>query len=347
VRLSTVVVLAAVVAVLAACGSTPARPRTGASPAAADAAGFGSVAGDPSVSASAATSASAGASARATGCSVFPANNVWHADVSRLPVHASSAAWVASIGTTKPGHPDFGAGFGMPVTTVPAGTPTTRVTFQYARESDPGPYPVPRTVKVEGGASSTGDRHVLLFDPAACRAYELYAAYPNADGTWRAGSGAIFDLRGNALRPAGWTSADAAGLSVLAGLVRYEEVAAGRVDHAVRFTAPRTRNSYLWPARHEAGSADAALPPMGARFRLKASVDTSRFPAQARVVAEALKRYGAILADNGSSWFFSGTDDSRWSNSALDALKTLRGSDFEAVDASGLMASPNSAAVRG
>jgi hypothetical protein len=254
---------------------------------------------------------------------------------------------VASIGATKPGHPDFGAGFGIPVTTVPAGQSTSRVTFQYAGDSDPGPYPIPRGVKIEGGANAGGDRHVILYDPNACRAYELFAAYPNANGTWKAGSGAIFDLRGNALRPAGWTSADAAGLSILAGLVRYEEVAAGRVDHAIRFTAPRTRNAFIWPARHQASSSsDTALPPMGARFRLRAGVDTSRFAPQARVIAEALKRYGAILADNGSSWYFSGADDSRWSNDALNALKTLRGSDFEAVDESGLMASPNSAAVK-
>jgi hypothetical protein len=188
---------------------------------------------------------------------------------------------------------------------------------------------------------------VILLDPAGCKVYELYAARRAGDGSWRAGSGAIFDLRSNALRRSGWTSADAAGLSILAGLVRYEEVAAGRVDHAIRFTAPRTRDSFIWPARHAASDAsDAALPPMGARFRLKAGVDTSRFPAPARVIAEALKRYGAILADNGSSWFFSGSEDSRWNNDALNALKTLKGSDFEAVDAGRLMADPNSARCR-
>ena len=181
----------------------------------------------------------------------------------------------------------------------------------------------------------------------ACRSYELYAAYPNGDGSWRAGSGAVFDLRGNALRPAGWTSADAAGLSILAGLVRYEEVAAGRIDHAIRVTAPRTRSAYVWPARHAASSAtDAALPPMGLRLRLKSSVDISRLPAQARVIAEAMQRYGVILADNGSAWYISGAPDDRWNNDALHALGALKGSDFEAVDASGLMVSPNSAASR-
>jgi hypothetical protein len=332
------------VLLLAACGSGPAKAKPAVAPASSGPA-TAAASGDPSASASAAATASP--PDRNAPCAIFPANNVWHADVSKLPVHASSSAWVASIGTTKPGHPDFGPGFGIPITTVPPGQATTKVTFQYARDSDPGPYPIPPNPKIEGGAGSSGDRHVILYDQRGCKAYELYAAYPNPGGTWKAGSGAIFDLRGNSLRPAGWTSADAAGLSILAGLVRYDEVAAGRIDHAIRFTAPRTRNAFIWPARHQASSSsDAALPPMGARFRLKASVDTTRFGSQARVVAEALKRYGAILADNGSSWFFSGTDDSRWSNDSLSGLKTLRGSDFEVVDESGLMASPNSAAVR-
>jgi hypothetical protein len=199
---------------------------------------------------------------------------------------------------------------------------------------------------VEGGPNADGDRHVILHDRAACKVYELYAAYPGSGG-WKAGSGAIFDLRGNALRPRGWTSADAAGLSVFAGLVRYEEVAAGRIDHAIRVTAPKTRNAYVWPARHAASSAsDATLPPMGLRLRLKSSVDTSTLPAQARIVAEAMKRYGVILADNGSAWYISGAPDNRWSNDALRALGRLTGKDFEAVDASGLMVSADSAAAR-
>jgi hypothetical protein len=296
----------------------------------------------------------ASASASAAGrCTFFPADNIWRRDVSKLPVHASSPAWVASIGATRNAHPDFGSGliegapFGIPVTTVPSGQAGVKVTFQYSRESDPGPYPIPANALVEGGPNANGDRHVLLYQPDRCRLYELFAAYRNADGSWRAGSGAIFDLRSNRLRPAGWTSADAAGLPIMVGLVRYEEVAAGRIEHAIRLTAPRTRNSYLWPARHAASSStDAALPPMGARFRLKASVDVSRFPTQARVVAEALKRYGAMLADNGSPWYLSGTQDQRWSNDALRALKSLRGSDFEAVDTSGLMISTDSAASR-
>jgi hypothetical protein len=302
----------------------------------------------------AAPSVGASAPAAAAPCGIFPPDNVWHADVSRLPVHPSSAAYVASIGATRTVHADFGSGewdggpIGIPVTDVPAGQGGVAVTFEYADESDHGPYPIPPGARVEGGPTSDGDRHVILLDRSGCRAYELYAAYPNSDGSWRAGSGAVFDLRGNGLRPAGWTSADAAGLSILAGLVRYDEVAAGHIDHAIRVTAPKTRNTYVWPARHAASSAsDATLPPMGLRLRLKSTVDTSRLPAQARIVAEAMKRYGVILADNGSAWYISGAPDDRWDNDALHALGNLTGSDFEAVDASSLMIAPNSAAARG
>ncbi|MGI5182851.1 hypothetical protein ACQEVZ_42000 [Dactylosporangium sp. CA-152071] len=294
--------------------------------------------------------ASRSASAPSGACTIFPADSVWHADVSRLPVHRDSAAWVGSIGAQAHAHPDFGSGlidgapFGIPVTTVGQGQAGVKVSFEYADESDKGPYPIPRNAKVEGGPNADGDRHVIVHDTAACKVYELYAARPNADGSWKAGSGAVFDLRRNDLRKAGWTSADAAGLSILAGLPRADEVAKGRIDHAIRFTAPRTRNAYVWPARHAASSsADANLPPMGARFRLKASVDIAEFPAQARVVAQALKQYGAVLADNGSPWFFSGTQDDRWSNDQLNALKGLKGSDFEAVDAGLLMVDANSA----
>ena len=287
------------------------------------------------------------------GCSVFPAGSVWHADVRTLPVHPSSAAWVTSLGTGGRLHPDFGAGlidgapFGIPVTMVPPTQRKVPVGFDYADESDPGPYPVPADARIEGGRAADGDRHVLVLDSAACTVWELYDAHLLSGGSWRAGSGAVFDLRSERLRPAGWTSADAAGLSVYAGLVRYEEVAAGRIDHVVRITAARTRRQYLWPARHAASSStDPALPPMGAWFRLKAGVDLSHLPRQARVIAEALKVHGAIIADNGSSWFVSGTQDSRWDNDALDALKSLRGSDFEAVDTSGLMVSRDSGRCR-
>jgi hypothetical protein len=278
---------------------------------------------------------------------------VWHADVSRLPVHRDSAAYVASIGASRGVHADFGAGqwdggpIGIPVTLVPPGQAGVRVSFEYASESDRVSYPIPRNAKIEGGPASDGDRHVILLDRARCKAYELFAAYPRSDGSWRAGSGAVFDLRANKMRPRGWTSADAAGLSILAGLVRYEEVAAGRIDHAIRVTAPRTRDAYVWPARHAASSStDRALPPMGLRLRLKSGVDISRLPRQARVVAEAMKRYGVILADNGSPWFISGAPDDHWDNDALHALASLRGPDFEAVDTSSLMVSPDSAATR-
>ncbi|GAA1620743.1 hypothetical protein GCM10009679_26920 [Saccharothrix algeriensis] len=283
---------------------------------------------------------------------MFPADSVWRADVSKLPVHRSSAAYVNSIGADAHMHPDFGSGtwegapIGIPVTAVKPGQTTVKVSFEYASESDKGPYPVPADAKVEGGRGSDGDRHVILYDAAACKVYELYAAYPSGSG-WRAGSGAIFDLRSHRLRPAGWTSADAAGLSVFAGLARYEEVATGRITHALRITVPRSRDSYVWPARHAASSSsDANLPPMGLRLRLKASVNTSKLPKQARVIAEAMKTYGVIVADNGSPWYLSGAPDERWSNDALRALKNLQGSDFEAVDVSGLMVSKNSGAVR-
>jgi hypothetical protein len=300
-----------------------------------------SSAGSPTVApASPVTSPSAtSASPVPKKCAIFPADNVWHADVSKLPVNGKSSAWVNTIGAATHGHPDFGNGFGIPVTTVPAGQATSKVTFDYADESDKGGYPIPKNVKIEDG----GDAHIILFDSNTCKDYELFAAHRGAGGSWEAGSGAIYDLRSNTLRKSGFTSADAAGLPILPGLVRYDEVAAGHVDHAIRFTAPRTQNTFIWPARHAASSnSDAAFPPMGARFRLKSTVDTSHMSKQARVIAEAMKKYGLILADNGSSWFFSGAPDNRWNNEALDGLKSLTGADFEAVDASRLMADPNS-----
>jgi hypothetical protein len=286
------------------------------------------------------------------GCPIFPADNVWHADVSRLPVLANSATLVASIGTAAAVHADFGSGswdggpIGIPITTVPADQATVPVSFQYRSESDPGPYPVPANAAIEGGPASTGDRHVIVYDPAHCRDYELYDAHPSGSG-WQAGSGAVFDLRGNALRPAGWTSADAAGLPILAGLVRYDEVAAGHIDHAIRVTVPHSRDSYVWPARHAASSSsDPSLPPMGLRLRLKASVDIAGLPTQARVVARAMQQYGLIVADNGSAWYLSGAPDQRWSNDALHALGGLNGADFEAVDTSSNMVNSSTAQVR-
>ncbi|MFI5910521.1 hypothetical protein [Dactylosporangium sp. NPDC051541] len=322
--------------VLAGCSHTATPPPAASSPAASALPAAGGALG-------AAPSSSGPASAAAGPCTIFPADNVWHADVSKLPVHRDSAAWVASIGAAAKAHPDFGSGFGFPLTQVPAGQAKVKVTFQYADESDPGPYPIPKTARVESG----GDKHVIVQDASVCRAYELYDATLQSDGSWKAGSGAAYDLRSNALRKSGWTSADAAGLPILPGLPRADEAAAGKVDHAIRFTAPKTRKTFIWPARHAAADAtDTALPPMGARFRLKQSVDISKYPPQARAVAQALKTYGAILADNGSPWYFSGTDDARWSNTQLDALKALKGTDFEAVDSSLLMVDPNSARCR-
>lgn len=286
------------------------------------------------------------------GCPVFPDDNVWNVRVDALPVHPQSAAWVATIGGAKPLHPDFGTVYagapnGIPYVVVPAGTPAVAVSFEYADESDPGPYPIPADPPIEGGPASTGDRHVLIVEAGRCRLYELYAAWRNADGSWRAGSGAIFDLASNALRPASWTSADAAGLPMLPGLVRYDEAAAGEIAHALRFTAPQTRGEYTWPARHEAsGLAGVQYPPMGQRFRLKGAVDVSRFPASVRPILVALKRYGMMLADNGSSWFLSGAPDPRWNDDELHALQQLTGADFEAVDLSSLVVDPDSAATR-
>lgn len=275
-------------------------------------------------------------------CPIFPANNPWNQRVDQLPVAPGSAALIAAIGLDAPVHPDFGSGLydgepiGIPINIATRRTPRYHVSFEYASESDKGPYPIPRNVRIEGGANSTGDRHVIVVDRANCRDYELYAAYPPAHGHgWTAGSGAIFNLRSNHLRPAGWTSADAAGLPILPGLVRYDEVRRGLIDHALRFTAPCTAPRYVYPARHEAGSCPNG-PPMGLRVRLKASVDIAGLPYQARVVAQALKTYGLILADNGAPWYVQGAPDPRWNNAALHLLDELHGYDFEVVDTSSL-----------
>lgn len=276
-------------------------------------------------------------------CTIFPPDNVWHASVARLPVHKNSATYVRSVGPTLRLHPDFGSGlidgapFGIPITVVTTSAAAVHITFRYASESDRGPYRIPPTALVENGPRSTGDRHVIVWDRASCMAYELWDATRHADGSWTAGSGAIFNLRSDTLRPAGWTSADAAGLPIVAGLVRYDEVAAGRIDHAIRMTVPHTDRFYVWPARHFAApQRDLTVPAMGLRLRLKNSVDISKLPCQARIVAQALKTYGAIVADNGSAWFISGTQDRRWDNDQLNALKQFTGSDFEAVNESAL-----------
>ena len=276
-------------------------------------------------------------------CSIFPANNAWNQRVDSLPVAADSAQVIASIGLSTGLHPDFGSGLydgqpiGIPFDVVSKSTPKAQVTFDYADESDKGPYPIPKTVHIEGGNASSGDRHALLIDKDACKLYELYALYPKAGGGWKAGSGAIWSLRSNKLRPAGWTSADAAGLPIFPGLARYDEVARGAINHALRFTVEHTRRAYVYPARHYASSSDdPSLPPMGLRVRLKASVDISGFPRQARIVLQALKTYGMIVADNGSNWYISGAPSPKWSNDDLHTLGRITGTDFEVVDTTSL-----------
>jgi hypothetical protein len=293
-------------------------------------------------------SAGAGATPAApptiAGCPVFPASNVWNQPVNTLPVAKDSATLIRSIGLDSPVHADFGSGLydgqkiGIPYVVVSGKTtPMSHVSFQYADESDKGPYPIPSNVPIEGDPHpGNGDRHALIVDRDTCTLYELYALHRQGSG-WAAGSGAIWNLRSNALRPPTWTSADAAGLPILPGLARYDEVAAGAIDHALRFTAPTTRRAFIYPARHYASdSNDPSLPPMGLRVRLKASVDIASFPPQTRVILEALKRYGMILADNGSPWYISGAPDPRWSNDDLHSLGRLTGADFEVVDTSHL-----------
>jgi hypothetical protein len=266
---------------------------------------------------------------------------VWNHRVDALPVASNSAQLIQSIGLDTGLHPDFGSGLydgqpiGIPYDVVSKRAKRYRVKFSYADESDKGPYPIPASVHIEGGRASTGDRHALLIDKDACKLYELYALYPKSG--WTAGSGAIWNLRSNALRPAGWTSADAAGLPIFPGLARYDEVARGVIDHALRFTAARTRRAYVYPARHYASSSnDPSLPPMGLRVRLKASVDISGFPKQSRIVLQALKTYGMLLADNGSNWYISGAPNPKWSNDDLHSLGRITGSMFDVVDTSSL-----------
>ena len=270
-------------------------------------------------------------------CPVFPKSSPWNQRVDSLPAASNSDEIVRSIGAGGSVHADFGSGLwegaliGIPITVVGKKQKKARVSFEYADESDRGPYPIPRGVKIEGGRSSTGDRHAIIVDRSSCRLYELFALYPKGRG-WTAGSGAIWNLRSNKLRPAGWTSADAAGLPIFPGLARYDEVKRGVIDHALRFTVQRTRRAYVFPARHYASdSNDASLPPMGLRLRLKASFDVSGYPRQARIVLVALKRYGMIVADNGSSWYITGAPDPRWSNDQLHTMGRVKGSDFEVV----------------
>jgi fibronectin type III domain protein len=278
-----------------------------------------------------------------TTCQVFPADNIWNTDISALPVHPRSPQWLASMAASTTNlHPDFGTPpYGFPFNVVDNTHPLVTVTFQYASESDPGPYPVGADTLIENGS----DRHALIINRNTCTLYELFSL-SGSGSSWTAGSGAIFPLGSDALRPLGWTSADAAGLPMFPGLVRWDEVLAGAITHAIRFTAQQTDQSYLWPARHQAGTAaNPSLPPMGARFRLRSSFDISPFSAQAQVILRALQHYGLILADNGSNWFFSGTEDANWPDGLLSELKTVPASQFDAIDESSLMVDPNSAAT--
>jgi hypothetical protein len=306
---------------------------------------LGPVAGDPHSSmAGPTTSAAIGPTAittdaqpvgAAAACTLFPESNVWNLRIDHLPVRADSATLINRIGLDEPLHPDFsstdwngGIGHGIPFNKVDGDTPRRNVTFKWPGESDDGPYPIPRHPKIEGAS----DRHILMWDTEACSLYELFNAR-KVDGRWKAGSGAIWDLTSNALRPDGWTSADAAGLPILPGLVRWAEVSDGAILHAIRFTAPETRNAHIYPARHHAGIGDSAsLPPMGLRVRLKASVDISGFGKQARVILQALKDYGLILADNGSPWYITGAPHANWNDDVLHDLHAITGADFEAVD---------------
>ncbi len=312
------------------------------------------------------------------GCPVFPANNFWNTRVDSLPLHPRSAAWVASIGATTLFHMDFGGGFypdppdpdaapiGIPFTSVLGSQPRVNVTFtDYGDESDASPnvpapqvppgsgtyqgqYPYPSNAPIEGvgpaNPNTGGDRHVLVVDRTNCILYETGNSYPQAGGAWLASGGAVYNLNANGpLRPLTWTSADAAGLAILPGLARYDEAAAGEIQHALRFTAPTTQRAFIWPARHQAGfSTSLDVPPMGARFRLRASYNMSGFSPRARAIAQAMKTYGIVLADNGSRWYVSGAPDNRWDNDELHQLDVLRGSDFEVVDTAPLMIDANS-----
>jgi hypothetical protein len=292
-------------------------------------------------------------------CPLLPADNIWNARIDSLPVDANSDQYVASIGADINLHPDFasglyeGAPIGIPYVFVPKEQPKVPINFvafgeeeATPDESDPGPYPIPADAPIEGGPDSPDDRHVIVVQEQSCTLYELYKAVPQEDGSWNAVGSARFDLESNELRPDTWTSADAAGLPIFPGLVRHEEVETGEINHALRFTIPKTRRAYVWPARHFASrSEDEALPPMGLRFRLKADFDISGFSEKNQVILRALKTYGMFLADNGSPWFLSGAPNDNWDNDELRELRKIKGADFEAVDQSSLMVNPDSGAA--
>ena len=294
----------------------------------------GSLAGLVLVGAALTPSVAGAGSVPGSGCRVFPASNIWNTRVDALPVHEMSDTWLRSAHADSTDlHPDFGPPrYGLPFDVVGRHHARVHIGFAYADESDPGPYPFDARTPIEGGS----DRHALIVQRGTCRLYELFAAAWN-DGDPQAGSGAIFDLDSNRLRPETWTSADAAGLPILAGLVRWDEVASGSIRHAIRFTLSCTTDAYVWPARHEAGVDDPDCPPMGARFRLGSDFDLEGFSPRARTILRAMQRYGLMLADNGSDWYFQGTRDGHWRNQLLDQLKTVPASAFEAVDVSACM----------
>ena len=312
-----------------------------------------SLASAPLAGARVASTAPSSAYLPGTRCRAFPADSWWHADVSHLPVSPRSAAWLSHMqATTRHLHADFGPSFGaqpvpygIPITVV-KGAARVPVSFGYADESDRVRYPLSSSTRIEGGSAATGDRHAIVVDAATCTLFETWDTHHRPTG-WYAGSGAVWSLTSDTLRPAGWTSADAAGLPILPGLLRYDEVATGHVDHAIRFTTNVTDRSYLWPARHSAGSvSDRSYPPMGARFRLRASFPISSFTAQEQVVLRAMKTYGLVLADNGSPWFFQGTSDTRWSSRLVSDLARVPASAFQAVDTASLLVSPRSMATK-
>jgi hypothetical protein len=287
-----------------------------------------------------------------THCATFPADNWWHADIRGLPVDPRSKAWMSHMSKGVDLHPDFGPSFGdgpnygIPVTVVKHSHARVHVHFHYAGESDRVRYPLGKDTRVEGGIRSDGDRHAIVVDKGTCRLYETFGTH-RSGGRWLAGSGAVWSLGSDKLRHNTWTSADAAGLPILPGLLRWNEVKAGRIDHAIRFTTDVTSKHFLWPARHQAGSKQSLkkYPPMGARFRLKASYHPAGFGAKARAVVRAMKTYGLVLADNGSPWFFQGEQNPHWPNSLLDQLKQIPASRFVAVDTSSLMVDKDSGAT--
>jgi hypothetical protein len=289
-----------------------------------------------------------------THCQIFPADNAWHADIAGLPVDPHSAQWLSAMGaSTRKLHPDFGPSYGaqsvpygIAITVVPAGQKRVPVLFDYADESDKLLYPLSGSTAIEDGSNSDGDRHAIMVTADTCELFETWDTHDTASG-WTAGSGAHWSLTSDALRPNGWTSADAAGLPILPGLLRYDEVASGHVDHAIRFTTNLTDDAHVWPARHDAGSSvNAALPPMGARFRLKAGFNIASYSKQAQTVLKAMQTYGLVLADNGSPWYFQGTADTAWPDALIAELKTIPANAFEAVDTSSLEISANSGAAR-